>query len=347
MLKRGIMKMNVVGAALVLSVMLFSCQNNDKGESTTYQESNYVNTTTIVKKDFASYLEYSGKLFSEKSANIAPDVAAKVLKFAVKKGDYVYKDDLLAIMDSTQFVQAKAQYESAAKSYRRMLKLKETGTIDQQSFDQVEAGYITAKAAYKFMKGNSKVRAPFDGFITEKLKNAGEVYMPMSFSAAGPAILRLVNIDNLKAKVQVSDRDIAKIKLTRNVIINTESYPDQQFMGRVSFISQEADLMSGTFTVEIKIDNKDRKLKPNQFVRLSIAIEEQKDALVIPKQALLKNSSVVFIVNNNIAERRAVTTGIESENEIQVVSGVSEGEMVITRGNVGLKDSTKVLIKNK
>jgi RND family efflux transporter MFP subunit len=228
-----------------------------------------------------------------------------------------------------------------------MLKLKETGTIDQQSFDQVEAGYITAKAAYKFMKGNSKVRAPFDGFITEKLKNAGEVYMPMSFSAAGPAILRLVNIDNLKAKVQVSDRDIAKIKLTRNVIINTESYPDQQFMGRVSFISQEADLMSGTFTVEIKIDNKDRKLKPNQFVRLSIAIEEQKDALVIPKQALLKNSSVVFIVNNNIAERRAVTTGIESENEIQVVSGVSEGEMVITRGNVGLKDSTKVLIKNK
>ena len=330
---------------LMANITLLSCQNNGAGEKEAYQSINYVKVAPVVRKDFASYLHFSGTLFSEKSANIAPDVAAKVLKYAVKKGDYVHKGDVLAIMDSTQFVQAKAQYESAAKSYRRMLKLKETGTIDQQSFDQVEAGYIAAKAAYEFMKGNYEVKAPFDGFITEKIKNVGEVYLPMSFTPTGPAILRLVNIDYLKVKLRVSDKDISKIKMGQKAIITVESYPDQQFEGKVSFVSQEADAMSGMFTVEIAINNKDHKLKPNQFVNVSIIIEEQKDALVIPKGALIKKS-VVFIVNNNIAEKRIVKTGIESEDEIQVVSGVSEGETVIISGNVGLKDGTKVLIKN-
>jgi len=330
---------------LMASITLLSCQSSGAGEKEAYQSINYVKVAPVVQKDFASCLHFSGTLFSEKSANIAPDVAARVLKYAVKKGDYVHKGDVLAIMDSTQFVQAKAQYESAAKSYRRMLKLKETKTIDQQTFDQVEAGYIAAKAAYEFMKGNYEVKAPFDGFITEKMKNVGEVYLPMSFTPTGPAILRLVNIDYLKVRLRVSDKDISKIKMGQKAIIAVESYPDREFMGRVSFVSPEADPMSGTFTVEIEIDNKDHKLKPNQFVNVSIIVEEQKDALVISKKALIKKS-IVFVVNNNIAEKRIVKTGIESEDGIQVISGVSEGEMVVISGNVGLKDGTKVIIKN-
>jgi len=346
MLKRKIIKMIIVGITLILSIAIFSCQNNGKSEIKSYQSTNYVKTVSVVKKDFASYLQFSGTLFSEKSANIAPDIAARVLQFSVKKGDFVHKGDILAIMDSTQYVQTKAQYESATKSYHRMLKLKESGTIDQQTFEQVEAGYIAAEASYKFMKGNNEVRAPFDGFITEKLKNVGEVYLPMSFSPAGPAILRLVNIDDLKAKLQVPDKDISKIHPNQKTIITSESYPGQQFMGKVFYVSQEANPMSGTFTAEIEIDNREHKLKSNQFVNLTIILEEQKDALVIPKEAFIKDSSVVFIANNGIAEKRSVTIGIESEDEIQAVSGISEGEIVIVSGNVGLKDGTKVLIKN-
>ena len=338
-------KLVSVLTGILMSGLIISCQSNNIKEEKVYKSTNYVKVVKAKRKTFASYLEFSGTLFSEKSANIAPDVAARVLKYSVNKGDYVHKGDVLAIMDSTQYVQAKAQYENAAKSYHRMLKLKETKTIDQQTFEQVEAGYIAAKAAYEFMKGNYKVKAPFDGFITEKIKNVGEVYMPMSFSPAGPAILRLVNIDYLRVKLHVSDADINKIKVGQKAIITAESYPNQQFEGKVSFVSQEADVMSGMFTVEVSINNKDHRLKSNQFVNVVIIIEEQKDALVIPKEALIKKS-VVFVVNNNIAEKRIVKTGIESEDEIQVVSGVSEGETVIISGNVGLKDGTKVSIKN-
>jgi len=345
MSKVKIMKLITVLISIIIGGLIFSCQNNNAKEEKVYQSTNYVKVVKVERKAIASYLEFSGTLFSEKSTNIAPDVAAKVLKYFVKKGDFVHKDDLLATMDSTQYVQAKAQFESAAKSYQRMLKLKETGTIDQQTFEQVEAGYTAAKAGYEFMKANRKVRAPYDGFITMKLKNVGEVYLPMSFTPTGPAILRLVNIDYLKARLQVSDKDIVKIKVNQKAIITVESYPDQQFEGKVSFVSQEADAMSGTFTVEIAINNKDHKLKPNQFVNLLIVIEEQKDALVIPKQALI-NNSLVFVAANDIAEQRNVTTAIESEDEIQVVSGISEGEMVIISGNVGLNDGTKVSIKN-
>ncbi|RLD60372.1 MAG: efflux RND transporter periplasmic adaptor subunit [Bacteroidetes bacterium] len=339
--------LNSVSTILLFILVLTGCNRKGKikeeESKITYAGSNYVKVAPVERKTIYTYLEYSGTLFSEKSADIAPDLSERIIKYKVQKGDFVEKGNVLAIMDSTQFLQAKAQFESAKKSYIRMLALKENGSIDEQTFDQVEAGYKSAKAGYEFMLANKEIKAPFDGFITAKLKNEGEVFSQMAMGPTGPAILRLVNTESLKLKIQISDKDLPQIQKGQKAIISTDSYPESEFIGKVSFVSQEADMMSGTFTCEISVNNSDNKLKPNQFARVKIILAEEKDALVVPQSAIVKDNTV-FIVNNHKAEKRIVSLGIQNENEVQILSGINEREIVITNGNVAIENGTIVEI---
>jgi len=336
--------LGMISLAFIFSV---GCnkQENVKDENTVsnFEHSTYVKVTSAERKDIMNYLEFSGAFFSETSADIAPDLSGKVLKYYVTKGDFVQENELLAIMDSTQYVQAKIQYENVEKSYQRMLELKKEGSIDDQTFDQVEAGYKAAKTAYQFMKRNKEIRAPFSGYITAKLKNEGEVFSQMAMGPTGPAILRLVNIESLKLKIQISDKDLPQIKKGQKAIISTDSYPESEFIGKVSFISQEADMMSGTVTCEITVNNSENKLKPNQVARVKIIRADKKDVLVVPQSAIVKDN-IVFIVNTNKAEKRFVNLGIQNENNVQILSGINEGDIVITNGNIDIEDGTIVEI---
>ena len=342
-------KMSLIIVVFVALISLMGCneKKNDVAVTTsivnTRKHSTYVKVATVVRKNIINYQKFSGLLFSEKSANIAPDLAGKVLKCYVDKGAFVHKNDLLALMDTTQYVQAKIQYKNAGKSYQRMLELKKKGSIDEQTFDQVETGYKAAKESYLYMLKNKEIRAPFAGYITDKLKNEGEVFSPMPGGPTAPAIFRLVNIKTLKLKIQISDRILPKIKKGQKVIISTDSYPESEFIGKISFISQEADMMSGTFTCEITVNNSDNKLKANQFARVKIILAEEKDAIVVPQNAIVRDNTV-FIVNNHKAEKRIVTLGIQNEDEVQILSGINERDIVITNGNIAIENGTIVKI---
>ncbi len=342
-------KFRIILIKVMLSVALISslgCSEEKNGEAVaastveTNKHSTYVKISEAEIKDIMSFIDFSGALFSETSANIAPDITVKVIKYHVNKGDFVQKNTILATMDSTQYVQAKIQFENAQKSYDRMLELKKGGSIDDQTFDQVEAGYKAAKAAYEFQKKNKNIVAPFSGYITAKLVNEGEVYNAMS----GRGILRMISIETLKLKIQITDKDIAKIKKGQKALITVDSYPDNEFVGYVSFISQEADNMSGTFTCEISVNNSNNQLKPNQFARAKIILKNEADALVIPQSSII-NGNTVFVVKENIALAKAVTTGIQNETEIQILSGIQFGDKVVTAGNTALEDGS--LIKTK
>ncbi len=293
-----------------------------------------------------STLEYSGKLKAEKSAYIAPEMSMKVIKYFVDEGDIVKKGDLLAKMDSTQLIQAKAQFENAGKAYERMKQLKKTGAIDQQTYDQVESVFKTAKANYTFMRTNTKIKAPFDGIITLRTKNEGESFSPMMPGVEGTAsILRLVNLDKIKVRINISDKDINKVKVDHKAIINVDSELDKDFIGKVTFVSPEADKMSGTFTCEISIDNFDHTLKPNQFALVNIILDEKNNIIVIPQKAII-DTHYVFVITDNIATKKEVILGIQSELETEILSGISEGDLVVVSGNVGLQNNAKVEIRN-
>jgi len=226
------------------------------------------------------------------------------------------------------------------KNYKRMQELQKTGAIDGATFDEVETGYKIAKSSYEFVLENTDVRAPINGVVTLIFKKEGENYDAMM----DPMLLRMMNLDEVKAKIQVSDVDINKIIKGQKVLLKVSS-SDEEFTGSVSFVSPEADMMSGTFNVEIAANNKNNILKHNQFARIKVLIKTSENTIIVSQQAIL-DANHVFIVENDKAVKKYVTLGLENEYEIEITEGLQDGETVVIRGNIGLSEGDKVEVSH-
>ncbi len=336
---------------LIITLIIFSlsaCSKKQEGEiETIVAAKNYVDVAQVEIKTIEETVTYSGTLEAAKSAFVGPELSMKIKNLMVKEGDVVKKGQLLAVMDSTQLKQAEAQFDMAKKNYDRMKSLKNTGSVDKQTFDQIESAFKTAQSGYQFVKNNTQITAPFDGIVTLRTKQEGESYSAMLPSAYGdPALFRIVDLDVLKMNLNISDVDINKVKKGQKAYIYVDSEPGQAFIGKVSFVSPEADKMSGTFPCEIIIENKDHTLKPNQYAVTDIVIKVSDNAYVIPKDALI-DEGIVFVVKNSVASRKNIKIGLSNENEIEVTDGLGAGDLVVINGAIGLPENSNIVIRNK
>ena len=326
--------------AAILAIALAGCQKKAEQEEIKeeFTGAREVKVVTSRLGDISSYIEFSGNIEAEKTVNIAPSMSGRIDKLIVDVGSVVKKGDLLAKLDDTQLKQAKTQFINMEKNYKRMQELQKTGAIDGATFDEVETGYKVAKSSYEFILENTEIRAPINGVITVAFKKEGENYDAMM----DPMLLRMMNLDEIKAKIQVSDVDINKIKKGQKVLVKV-SNSDEEFTGKVSFVSPEADVMSGTFNVEIAVKNRDNILKHNQFARIKVLTKTSENTIIVPQQAILE-ANHVFIIENDKAVKKYVTLGLENEYEIEITEGLQDGETVIIRGNIGLSEGDKVEI---
>ena len=333
-------KLIILVALLVIA--LAGCQKKTEQEEVKeeFTGAREVKVATARMGDISSYIEFSGKIEAEKTVNIAPSMSGRIAKLIVDVGSVVKKGDLLAKLDDTQLKQAKIQFINMEKNYKRMQELQKTGAIDGATFDEVETGYKVAKSSYEFMLENTEIRAPINGVVSLIFKKEGEHYDAMM----DPMLLRMLNLDEIKAKIQVSDADVNKIKKGQKAILSVSSSVEE-FTGRVSFVSPEADMMSGTFNVEITVQNAGGKLKHNQFTRIRLLYETSEDAVIIQQKAVLE-SEFVFVVQNEKAIKKYVSLGLGNEYEIEVIDGIKEGEIVITNGSIGLSDGDKVEVSH-
>jgi RND family efflux transporter MFP subunit len=328
--------------AALLAIVLAGCQKKTEQEEVKeeFTGAREVKIATVRLGDISSDIEFSGKMKAEKTVNIAPSMSGRIDKLIVDMGSVVKKGDLLAKLDDTQLKQAKTQYVNMEKNFKRMQELQKTGAIDEATFDEVETGFKVAKSSYEFMLKNTEIRAPINGVITVIFKKEGENYDAMM----DPMLLRMMNLDEIKAKIQVSDADINKIKKGQKAILFVSS-SDEEFTGKVSFVSPEADMMSGTFNVEIALKNSDNILKHNQFARIKVLTKTSENTIIVPQQAIL-GANHVFIIENNKAVKKYVTLGLENEYEIEITEGLHDGETVIIRGNIGLSEGDNVEISH-
>lgn len=326
--------------SLVL-LILVGCQDKEvEKEESGFSGKRNVKVVTAKIGEINEYLKYSGKVEAVTIANASPSMSGKIEKLFVKEGDSVEVDDLLVKLDQTQLEQTRIQFENAEKNYLRMQKLLESDAIDKQTFDEVETGYNIVKTSYEFMLDNIEMKAPISGIVTYIYKKEGEKFDSMM----DPFLIRIVNSNKFKAKLQVSDKDINLLKQGQKAIITVDNTEDK-FMGYVSYVSPEAEMMSGTFPIEISINNDSNLLRHNQFARIDLITKSVSNTIVIPQESILR-SSYVYVADNGIAKEREVQLGIGNEYEIEILNGIADGEKVIISGNIGLQDGDKIEIKN-
>ncbi|RLC53756.1 MAG: efflux RND transporter periplasmic adaptor subunit [Candidatus Cloacimonadota bacterium] len=325
----------------IVLLILVGCQDKEVAkEDNGFTGKRNVKTVTARMGEINEYLKYSGKIEAKTVANASPSMSGKIEMLFVKEGDHVKVGDLLVKLDQTQLEQTRIQFENTEKNYLRMQKLLESNAIDKQTFDEVQAGYNVIKSTYEFMLDNIEMKAPISGIVTYIYKKEGEKFDSMM----DPFLIRIVNSSKFKAKLQVSDKDINKINKGQKAIITVDN-SDEEFYGIVSYVSPEAEMMSGTFPIEISINNDSNLLKHNQFARIALITQSSSNTLIIPQESVLK-SSYVFVAASGIAEKREITLGIGNEEEIEIKSGVAEEEEVIVSGNIGLQAGDKLEIRN-
>lgn len=305
-----------------------------------------VRTAIVEKQSVERKIEYTSTLVPFEEVHFSPSSPGRIESLKVNIGDKVAKGALIAVMDETQLNQAKTQLANLEIDYRRLDTLIKTGSIPQQQYDQIKTQYEVAKTNYEYLRKNTRLTAPFEGIISGKYYEEGEMYSGAPNAQVGKAaIVSIIRIDPIKAVVNISERYFPSIKKGMDAEVLSDIYPGETFTGEIIRIHPVVDQATRTFQVEVKVRNREEKLRPGMFARINLHMGQDK-ALLIPSVAVLKqtgtNERYVFVRNNNKAAMKRVTVGKIYDDNLEIISGLDEGEELIVVGQNKLADQSEI-----
>ena len=310
-----------------------------------------VETMVLEKQMISRSIEYTSTLNPFEENHLASSSPGRIEKIYVEIGDRVEKGDLLVQMDRTQLHQATIQLKSVETDYRRLDTLNKVGGISKQQYDQIKAQYDIASSNVEFLQENTVLRAPFTGVISGKYYEDGEFYSGAPSTPAGKsAIVSVVQIDPLKSMVNITEKYFPLITTGMDAAVTCDIYPGKSFPGKVMRIHPTIDPATRSFTIEIKISNEKKLLRPGMFSRVSMILGEEM-ALVVPSVAVLKlqgsNERYMFLEENGIARRITVLIGKRFDEKVEIISDeLHVGSQIIVKGQAKLIDGDKVIVVN-
>lgn len=284
-------------------------------------------------------------------AKVMLNAQGKLASLSVDLGSYVTKGQVIGSLDLAQkrleLEAAELSMTRLKKDYERFTELLEGKATSQMSFDDMEFQYLNAKVKVEQIRQqirDSQVIAPVSGTVVAKNVEVGE------FVSANTAVVEVVDVARLKAKVYVSESDAYRLRKDQKVSLSTSIYPGEVFPGKVTFVSPRGDA-NHNYEVEVELTNsKDHPLKSGTFVTASFSDNAEGEAILIPKTALgegLKDPYIFLVERQDSsmrATRQAITLGREVGDRIAVVGGLVPGQSVVLTGQLNLAEGTLVRI---
>jgi len=316
-------------------------------------ESNEINVTveTAERREYQPTVQYTGTFYPYKEANLGAALPGRVEKIYIEEGNYVKEGTLLAELSGELLTQAQVEYETLKKDFERVSKLADKGSLPDQKFDHVKAQFEASQAKTALLKKNTEIRAPFSGTVVEHMINEGESFglnpgLKPGYSHAS-GIIRLMKLNPLILKIDVNERDISRIKKGHTAIITTDAYGDKSFEGVISKIGTIFSTTTHSTTVEIRVNNNERFLKPGMFAHATISLPTT-ESIFIPRDVIIHQAGTgeryVYQVVSGIAKRQTVYPLMEL-NRYVAVEGLEDGSMIIAGGKVKVKNGSKVRIQ--
>ena len=325
------------------AVCLISC--GKKEAQTTQQEAErveVVSTITLQEKEIERVFTVSTNLQGYLTQNVAPSLTGKIEHIFVEVGDEVKAGDMLVRMDQTQYLTQKIQLANLETEMGRLKALLETGSVSQQTYDQTKVGYDQLKQNLAFLEQNTYVKAPFDGVISAKTYEDGELY-------GGQPIVVLTQVKKLKALIAVPEKYYPLIKEGMKLTVKSEVYPEETFPATIEVVYPTIDAASHTFQCKIVIPNASEKLRAGMYVTTTLGLGKE-NTIVVPYQSVEKligsNERYVFINENGYAKRVSVKLGQRFDESIEIIAPeIKAGVEYISVGQHKLVDGVKIEIK--
>jgi membrane fusion protein (multidrug efflux system) len=150
----------------------------------------------------------------------------------------------------------------------------------------------------------------------------------------------------MKIVVNVLEKDVPTIKIGKKAVVTIDAYPGKKFQGTITRYSNALDLSTRTMAIEVDITNRDNLLKPGMFATVVVLVDEHRNAMTVPTQALLRDDNGFFLytVVKNTAKRKNVMTGVEQSSRTEILSGISDTDSIVTMGQQFLKDGGQITL---
>ncbi len=307
-----------------------------------------VDVSTVAVQPLSQALSFLGTFTANKEVEIKLQVGGEVLQLPFENGQAVSAGALLAKIDDEQLSLQKEGLEISIEGYKNDLKryqnLVAGDATPAVNIEKTELSIRATEAQKKQLEkqiSHTRVTAPFSGVITEKLTEKGAVVSP------GVTIAKLTDVSQVKLRLMVPERSINLFKIGQPLTITTEVYPGQEFNGKVSMISAKGDA-SHNYPVELTVNNNHAKvLRAGMYGSVLFDHTVSGEALTIPRQALVGSSKdpYVFVVKDEKAELRKIEIGTATAEVFAVASGLQEGEIVVTSGQINLKEGSPVSVQ--
>ena len=323
-----------------------------KGENGDEEEATPVPVEVAIVTTGDAIAAYSGTaaLEAEQEAMVVAKVAGEVIAIAVEEGDLVKAGQVLARLDGDrlrlELARAGANLKKLEQEYQRNVDLYDKGLVSSGAYEGLKYELEALRSAYRLAKlelDYTTIRAPIEGVIAERHIKLGN-----TITVNSPAFL-ITDLDPLLAYLHLPERDFSKLKPDQPATVEVDALPGQTYVARVERVSPVIDPNSGTFKVTIEVPDESASLKPGMFGRFNIEYDRRSDTMLVPRAAMLRDDdqTSIFVVENDIAKRRTVTTGYSSGTNLEIIDGLKAGEEIIVVGQAGLSDGNPVRVVNR
>jgi membrane fusion protein (multidrug efflux system) len=318
-----------------------------------------VNTVVVQKQSWQELLSSVGSLEAVEGVMVTAELTGKVVKIGFEPGTMVRAGDLLVQQDisseKAQLRGAEAALELARVNVERMRKLLADETIAQSQYDNAAAQYKEARAQVDNIRATIEkktIRAPFAGRLGIRLVNLGQTLNE------GDQIVSLQSLNPIFVNFSLPQQELAQIRLGLKVQLTTDVLPGEIVEGKITAINSQVDTSTRNIGVQATVANSQEHLRPGMFVKVDVVLPVEDQVLAIPTTAVLyaPYGDSVFVVEEEKSEKNGqhgkivrqqfVRLGEKRGDFVSVVSGLKEGETVVSTGAFKLRNGQAVVVDN-
>lgn len=315
-----------------------------------------VETTPVIRMDIKSTVSATGTIRPVDSVEVSSKITARLKTVEVKENDEVKAGQVVATLDAKDYAakrdQAQYKVTNTQAEYERIRYLYSIGADTEKQLEDAQMNYDTAVSALSQAESDASetnILAPMDGTVVGEPKTVGT--MAVATSDNPTVIMRIADLSTKKIMAKVDETDIGSVKVGQSATFTVDAYTDKTFTARVTKISQtdtantwDTSTSSSSssasssaaviyYYVTLEVDDPENLLLPAMTARVEINTADKPDALVVPISTLKTDANGSYVIVRNpdgSQENRYVQTGIYSDDYVEILSGLSEGEEVVS-----------------
>lgn len=308
-----------------------------------------VKVFTVKKEAINIDFSVNGKLAANQDLVVVSEVNGKIISLSAKEGDRVTKGQVLARVESVYSGLDEQRANDALAKLKsdqaRLTAALKSGGVTQSQVDEINLAVKNAENQLNQARkrvSDAVIKAPISGIINSRMVEVG------SFVGAGSQLFNVVDISSLKLKVAANERQVIQLGVGYKVNIKIPVFQDENFTGKISFIAPKAD-NSLNYPIEIQLDNSGEKgkLKAGMYASATFEFGEQQPIIAIPRSCFVGgvNSGQIYVVEKSgIATAKKVEPGTVFGDQVEILAGLNEGDIVITTGQINLIDGSEIEI---